>query len=300
MFRRVVGIVMLFIGILGIGLSVWGTLTGRQIVDNIGASLATTLDLTVQALDNVEDTLVLSRTTLGQLHDGLDTVETTLGVLSATVENTRPLLDEVSQVTAHDAPDSIEAVQAAIPNMAEVAGTIDATLTALSALQVERRVLGVPIRFDLGINYNPEVPFDQSINQLGTSLDGLPERMRGLEVHLNVTSSNLGQISQSLSDMGQNLSDINSSVADTEPLMDEYIRLVVETNDMIRQSKLNIQNQVRSFKNIVTILFVWAGLSQIAPLYLGWELLLGRRGGVVISEQVVSEQAGSEPVVSEE
>jgi hypothetical protein len=53
---------------------------------------------------------------------------------------------------------------------------------------------------------------------------------------------------------------------------------------MIRQSKLNIRNQVRSFKNIVTILFVWAGLSQVAPLYLGWELLSGRRNPIAVSD----------------
>jgi methyl-accepting chemotaxis protein len=289
MFRRILGIVMLLIGILGVGLSVWGTVTGRRIVDDVGASLETTFDLTVQSLDTVEDSLVLSKTTLNQLHNSLDTVETTLDVLSQTVGDSRPLLIEVAQVTSHDVPDSIEAVQAAIPNMAEVAGTIDATLGALSALQVERRVLGVPIRFDLGINYDPEFPFDESINELGRSLDGLPERMRALEIHLTVTNNNLGQISGNLANMSRDLNQINDSVAATEPLMDEYIRLVIETNDMIRQSKRNIQNQTRSFKNIVTILFVWAGLSQVAPLYLGWELLRGGRSAAALSEQPVIE-----------
>jgi chromosome segregation ATPase len=277
MFQRILGIVMLLIGFSGIGLSVWGVQTGRQIVDDVGLSLETTLTLASQSLNGIEQTLLASKTTLTQLHDGLETVDASLDSLAQTLTDSRPLLAEVSQVTAVDAPNSIEAVQVAIPNMAEVAGMIDSTLTALSALQVERRVLGVPIRFDLGINYDPAVPFDQSITQLGDSLDGLPERMRGLESHLTTTSRNLAQISGNLNQMRRDLNGINDSIADVEPLLDDHIRLVVEANDLIRQTKLNIAAQTRSFKNIVTVLFVWAGLSQVAPLYLGWELVSGRR-----------------------
>lgn len=277
MFQRILGIVMLLIGFSGIVLSVWGVQTGRQIVDDVGLSLETTLVLASQSLTAIEETLIASKTTLAQLHGGLNTVDASLDNLAQTLTDSRPLLAEVSQVTAVDAANSIEAVQVAIPNMAEVAGMIDSTLTALSALQVERRVLGVPIRFDLGINYDPAVPFDQSITQLGDSLDGLPERMRGLETHLSTTSRNLAQISGNLNQMRRDLNAINDNIADVEPLLDNHIRLIVEANDLIRQTKLNIAAQTRSFKNIVTVLFVWAGLSQVAPLYLGWELVSGRR-----------------------
>lgn len=290
--RRIIGAAMLLIGVTGIALSIVGTILSRQLVDDIGAGMETSLTLTAQSLETVEDTLILTRVMIGQVNDGIYTVEETAITLGRTLSETEPLLTQVIQVAARDIPNSLEAVEEALPNVVEVAGSIDSTLRLLSALQVERRILGVPLRFDLGIHYEPTVPFDESVALVGDSLEGMPEQLRSLEDSLETANSNLAGISDNVYALANDLETINQSVAQILPLLDEYQRLIVETGDIVRQTRANIQNQVASAKLILTIIFVWAGLTQAAPIYLGNELLWGRRGKGINDDKQITQDEG--------
>jgi methyl-accepting chemotaxis protein len=279
MLRRILGITMVAIAISGIVLSIAGLVIGRQMVDNIGSGLDNTLSLTSQTLDTVGDTLNVTRQTVNDVNNSLTTTQETAANVARTINESRPLLDQIAQVASHDAPDSIEAVQASLPNVVAVAGTIDQTMHTLNDFQFERRILGIPLRFDLGIDYAPTEPFDVSVSRIGNSLDGLPARLRTLEVYLNVTDGNLYRVSQNLFDLAADLENIGNSVDQVEPLLEDYVRLTTETSDMIRQTRANIEQQIQTAKLVITIIFLYMGLAQIAPLYLGLEMLLGPKKG---------------------
>ncbi len=276
MIRRILGFIMLFIGLSGLALGIGGALVTQRLVNNVGQALDQSLRLVSDSLDTVLDTLELTRTTVGQVNDSMETVETAAVNLSQTITQTRPLLDQVNQIASTDVPDSIEAVQETIPNVAEVAGTIDATLRALNDFRIDQTILGFPIQYDLGIDYAPAVPFDESISAIGSSLDGIPDRLRTLETYLNVTDENMATISRDILLIAADLKTINSRVADVQPLLDEYTRLVTTVNDNIRQTRASLSDQLEQFKLALIIVFVWVGLTQAAPIYLGWELLRGR------------------------
>jgi len=281
MFRRLLGIFLLAVGVIGIALSVAGIIVGRQLVDAIGAGIQSNLQLTSQSLETVEETLLLAKTTISDVNSGLETVETTTTDLGRTINETRPLIDQVNQVASSDVPDSIEAVQTALPNMVEVAGIIDDTLTTLNNFRIDENILGLPIQYDLGINYNPDVPFDDSVLAMGESLEGLPETLRSLQIYMNVTNNNLQTISLGLNRVARDLNTINGRIAAVDPLLNEYIRIVNETRDNTRLIRAQLDEQLRMARLIVTIVMVWLGLAQVAPLYLGWELLAGRRERLV-------------------
>jgi uncharacterized phage infection (PIP) family protein YhgE len=258
-----------------------GIIVGRQLVDAIGAGIQSNLQLTSQSLETVEETLLLAKTTISDVNSGLETVETTTTDLGRTINETRPLIDQVNQVASGDVPNSIEAVQTALPNMVEVAGIIDDTLTTLNNFRIDENILGLPIQYDLGINYNPDVPFDDSVLAMGESLEGLPETLRSLQIYMNVTNNNLQTISLGLNRVARDLNTINGRIAAVDPLLNEYIRIVNETRDNTRLIRAQLDEQLQMARLIVTIVMVWLGLAQVAPLYLGWELLAGRRERLV-------------------
>lgn len=300
MFRRLLGLLLLLIGITGVVLSVAGIIVGRQLVDTIGAGIRNNLQLTLQSLDTVEETLLLAKQTIGDVSVGLDTVEATTTDLGQTINQSRPLIDQVNQVTSHQVPDSIETVQTTIPGLAEVAGIIDDTLVALNDFRIDENILGLNIQYDLGVNYNPTVPFDEAVLDLGDSLDGLPETLRSLEIYLNVTRDNLQTISQGLFAVARDLDVVNERIAAVDPLLNEYIRIVNETRDNTSQVRAQVEEQLEMIKLVITVLMVWLGLTQIAPLYLGWELLAGRRERVVEPVVVPEPVALPEAVKAEE
>lgn len=273
MLRRILGLFMLVIAVVGVILSVAGTYVVWNMIDGLGDSIDTTLVLTSDSLDTVAESLLLTKSTVEDVTNSVDTVEETTANLSTTISDTRPLLNQVSQVATQDVPNSLEAVQETLPNVAAVAGSIDDTLRLLSAFQLSQSVLGVDLGFDLGIEYDPEVPFDESIEEIGGSLEGVPDQLRALDPFLATTNENLGTISENISTLAVDLGEINENIEDVQPLLDDYLELVYRTSDLVNQTRSGLRAQLQPVKLIIMILFIWIGLTQVAPLYLGWGLL---------------------------
>lgn len=279
MLRRILGFVLLLIALLGIGLSMWGIRIGHQAVDAFDAEVTNALTLTSQTLDTVQDTLVLTKDTVQTISTGVEAVETTADDLALTINQTRPLMDQIATISSTDLPQTVVAIQETIPSVAQAAGAIDNTLVTLNKFRIDETIpiINYKIDWSLGIDYSPTVPLDQSINQIGDSMQELPDKLRSLEVYVNVTSDNLQTISDDVRTIADDLADVNTQIADLDPLLDTYMGTVTTLNDTSRQTRASISEQLKSIKFGITVVMIWVALTQLVPLYLGVELLLGKR-----------------------
>ncbi|MEJ2750843.1 MAG: hypothetical protein P8183_23490, partial [Anaerolineae bacterium] len=278
MIRRLLGLVIIIIGLGGIALSVAGMTVAPHLIDTIGDSLESNLILVSESLDTVQETLLLAQSTVTEVTGGLDTVEASAVHLGQTLNQTRPLLDQISTIASDEVPQSLDAIQATMPDLVQVAAAIDDTLTILNRFKIDEQIFGIPIRYDLGIDYNPAVPFDESVSSIGRSFETLPGQLRGLDAYVAVANDNLALISEDVLAISQDLDGVNGRIAELDPLLEDYLRTVVELNDSTRQTRQIILNELTNLKRIVIIALAWVALSQLAPLYLGLELLRGRRG----------------------
>jgi hypothetical protein len=203
-------------------------------------------------------------------------VEGTAVNVSGALDSTDPILTEMRLITTEDLPASLEAIEEAVPDAVQAADAIDSTLTILNRFEINTSILGFPIQYDLGINYDPVVPFSVSVEEIGRSLDGMPERLRGLEEAFAETQTNLETISGDMDDLSGDLATINEQIAAFTPLVNDFIRVVTEGSDTLRLTKGQIVNQVAMINTIITFGMAWLVLSQVVPLYLGYELVLGR------------------------
>lgn len=285
MFRKISGFVLLIIGLLGVLLSIGGIVYSGQAVDAVVKVLDDTLGLTGDSLSTVEDTLTLARGTIGDVNASLVTVGETADSLAKTIADTQPLLDEVAQIAGEDAPNSIESVQDAIPAVAEVAGVIDDTLITLNSFKIEEDILGFQLNYDLGVNYAPSVPFDETVSGLGTSLDGFPDRLRELEPSLTAANENLGAVSENIYAVSGDLAVINGRVADVDPLLGDYIGIVQSINTTLTTTQSTVQAQAGNAKLALQLVFAWLGFLQFSLLYLGWDLMTR----TVLDEEAIEE-----------
>jgi methyl-accepting chemotaxis protein len=292
--KRVLGIIFIVIAIVGVLLSIGGIIASQRAIEGIGDGLDQTLQLTADTLDNVQATLLLTKTTIDQVSDSLDTVGQTALNVSTTLSSTQPLLAQVTQVATGEIPDSLDSVQTAIPNVAEAAGAIDETLRILNSFKVDRKIFGIPIDFDLGINYQPEEPLDETVLVLGSSLDGIPDELRSMESNLEIANQNLAVIGQNLEVISGDMDQINATVAEIDPLLDEYIRLTAETSDLLRLTQSQIDSQLQLAQLAIMGLFIWLGINQIVPFYLGLALLKGE-GSKQAPESKEVIEIGNEP-----
>ena len=261
-FRRILGVMVLLIAIVGLASMVGGTISAHRAIDNIGSNLETNLTLALQNLDTAETTLRSAKTTVDQVQDRLDTVDSAAADASQTLSETEPLLDQLAQM--------------AMPDMTQAATVIENTLAKLSTLHVDKEILGVPIRFDLSMDDIPEAPLETLVDQIGDSLAKIPANVLSSDGYIGVKDEDLAILRQTIRD---DLEVIKGGIAEAEPLLDHYICAVAETSDAIRQTQADLSRDLRTAKLGVTTLIVWIGLMLFVPLlYLGWGWTTGQRG----------------------
>lgn len=275
MFKRLLGVIIIITAIIGLLIGIGGIIVGGQAIDGIANSVSETLPLVIDSLTTVEDSLVLAQDTVTQVNNGLDTVEQTTRSLSTSIGDAAPAMDQVVSLTGTDVPEGIEAFQASIPNLVNVAATIDSTLETLSNFKVETRILTFPLSFDLGIDYNPEAPFDQSIAMIGSSMEGVPEQIRALATELESTGGNLVVLSEDINTLAGNINDINTELKDIPDLLDRYIDIIAELETNLTQLDQNLAAQFDTLKLVITIIMIWFCMTQLAPFMVGWQLLFG-------------------------
>jgi hypothetical protein len=280
--RRILGLIILLTALVILGSSVYAAYFVGDALAELGAGIRDNLALAGQSLDTARNTLALSRDTFSDVNGGLGSAIAATANASRTVGDSRPLIDNVGVVVTQEVPEAVEGIQNALPNMIEVAGGIDSTLRTLSSIGIDRTINlpfggSIPLQFDLGIDYAPSVPFDNTLRGFQASLDGLPESMRGLETDLQTTSANLGALATDLQAASDNLGVINSRVGEVLPLIDQYLALADQAGAAIDRVDANIETQLEVLRLGSIAVLVFLALSQLAPLYLGWEMLTGRR-----------------------
>jgi hypothetical protein len=280
--RRLLGFIMLLTGLIIMVFSLAGMVYVGSALDDLSGSIKSTLTLTTQSLNAARSTLDFLLNTTGDIGQGLEAAVAATGSAAQTMTDSRPLIDNVSDVITQEIPEGVEGIQDALPNIIQVAAVIDNTLETLSSVGIDREIPlpfggSIPLRFDLGIDYNPEVPFDESLRSFQGSLDGLPESLRGLEDDLGATSANLSMLAGDLQLAADNLAGISGRFDEINPLLNQYALLVDQLDATIAQVEADIDQQLGWLRYVVIAALFFLGLTQLAPLYLGWELITGRR-----------------------
>ena len=280
--KRILGLIMIVTALAIVGVSIFASMRVGDALAGLSTSIENTLMFTSDSLATAGETITLTQQTIGEVGTGLDTASTATANLSGAIADSRPFLTSVSTIVTQDLPANLEAVQAALPNVVQVAGVIDTTLTTLNGIGIDRTIdlpfgQSIPIKWDLGINYDPEVPFDQTLATFETTLSGLPESLRALEEDMTVTTDNLGVLSDNLVGISDDLDTINQSVAELVPLLDQYTVLIADLQTSISSAIDRIPAQLEMVRMGIIIGLVLLSLSQLPGLYIGWELISGRR-----------------------
>lgn len=280
--RRILGGIMSATALAIIVISILGAFQVGGAVASLSTRIENTLQFTSDSLSTAGETIILTQTTIEEVGTGLDTAATATINLSGAIADSRPFLEGVNVLVTHDLPANLEAVQTALPNIVQVAGVIDQTLTTLNGIGLDRTIdlpfgQSIPLQWDLGINYNPEVPFDQTLSTFEDTLAGLPENLRGLENDLTTTTDNLGLLSDNMLTISNDLMTIKGSVGELIPLLDQYTALINDLQASLSRAQISIPAQLNTLRLGIILGLILLALSQLAGLYLGWELITGKR-----------------------
>jgi hypothetical protein len=270
--RRILGLIIILTAILGVVISVAGVVAGRRALERLGDELDAGLTTAVETLDNLENTLELSQSTVEAVIGSMDTLEQTALDASEAIDDTRPLITGASELVTVDVADALESVQQTISGLVGLAATIDRTLMALSQFRVEEDVLGVPITIDPGIEYDPDIPLPEAVNAISDSLAGIPEKLRAFSGEIAISDSNLETIGQDLALISGDIQEMKTSLEALPPLISSFQDNVAVANAQVVDIQSELSSNWRLIRTGLVIFFIWLGLTQIAPLVRGYEM----------------------------
>lgn len=196
-------------GSLGLILSVALALALPLVSLRFTANLADRLTGAADAMNGVAEGINVAGRNLESGAAALDSGSQALRTANRSLQGMDPLLDSVGELLADELPGSIEATQDALISAQDGAAAMDRVLRGLRLL---------------GLNYDPELPLDQSLAQTADSLQGLPQALRQTEQDLAQSQDDLAQMGQDLTVLARNLDvfsdDLRESAAEIQTVTD--------------------------------------------------------------------------------
>ena len=277
--RRIIGGVIILVGLAGLAAGAYGVVWVQGAAETTEKEITSGMDFGLEALETISDTLQVLILTVDDTAQVLESAVESSEATVETLDAIRPAVEELSNIIALGLPDSIEAVQAAMPAVEQASSAIDATLRTLAAFEWSATIpiIDYEMGFGLGVEYDPTTPLDASVAQVSAALAELPSHLTGIEEDLETTHDSLGQTATSIENAAENLATVSLGLQATSASLAEYNVLIDRATDRLRQMRWNVRDNIRLARIALSLALGWFALSQLAPLYLGGTLLLSPR-----------------------
>jgi len=217
-------------------------------------SLDQTLGASVAALRTADDTVAIVASIVDQLANSLVTVADAARDSIATIDDAESGLHKLAEITGEDLPRIVESLQEAMPALIQVADVIDGTLGTLS-------IVGVP--------YDPDVPFDESLAGVAESIESLPEQVRQQAALIEEVGSGLGGIADQAGDLIIEIGVAREQLKDGLELLNQYRATTATAIEGVEAERGLIASRAESEQSAIWWLGVAILLAQVGVFTAG-------------------------------
>ena len=272
--KRIIGILKIILNLMWMAAALMLLIWGQK-------ALVWTENRVNSALDAMLENVILAKTMITEttdvmvaVDDSLSAVETTMIDGALVLIESRPLVDKTSQILVEDVPEAMDEVQKTMPAVIEATRTIEQTLNLLSGFKlILPNPFGDDFQFDLGVEYNPEISLEESLGDLSSSLQPISDQMRILEGDLISADISMGVMSQNLFDLAKSLDKVRETLLDIQAVLAAFDANLEQLQELLGASKSNFPRILSSTRIAIITLTTLLLLTQIPPIYDGYQLL---------------------------
>jgi chromosome segregation ATPase len=204
-----------------------------------------------------------------------------LEVLSSQLRALEPYSEFPTEMIGQDImalSKDVGAINQQVDEFVKLSGQLEVLSSQLRAMEPYSEVDYEAISRNLVALSGDMAAINQQIGELVAltgQLEVLSGQLRSLEPYISDVS--LGVIGDDIILLSEDVAAINAQAKGFIPLVDQYIAVVDNLNTTVSQTQANLDQQRALAKTVIIIAAIWILLAQLAPLYLGWELVAGRR-----------------------
>jgi hypothetical protein len=259
------------LGALALVTSVAGLVLGLLLVNSVSRGLGASVGMSESAVLAVEETLSLIESVSTEVDEGLDTAADSIVGAGEGVGTAAGRLEELADFLDGELRANIEAIHGSMPAAIQAAGAIDATLRALSLL---------------GVDYDPEEPFDVSLRAVEVALADLPAQLGAQAEAIRALVPVSRQFAADAATMAGSFSSLALELSASQELTDSYRETLDQAQAIVDQTGSSLTANIWLIRlTIVMMALTGAGLA------IGM-IVLGRGLGAEAAVVVVEAEAG--------
>ena len=255
--KRIFGIVLVIVSIVSLIISAGGVIALWGARPAINMALEDTFQL-------VSETAVTTQQALNVADQALQDAAKTIAVLSGSITSlaksmggAQDALTSVTQLVQTDLPKTIDTAQTALESAAATAKVVDNFLSGISRISF------------LNINYNPEVPLDKAITNIGDSLNDLPATLTKIGGDLKNVNSSMPEMVKAIDGLGTTISSITTTLDKAQTVLKEYAVQLARASAAVQQISDGVPTYVTLFIAVLTFIMLWIIAVQIIVLAIG-------------------------------
>ncbi len=261
--KRIIGIVLIVIAVISLLISGWGLIQIWTMRQPVAEAAIAGVDLFTEMLDTTSDALKVTSESLQSAGDTVTMIERTALSVAQTMSTTRTTVGSFANLMGKDLPTSIDATRTALKSAQSSAVVVDNVLTTLSR---------VPL---INVRYNPDVPLNVALGNVGSSLDNLPPTFSAIESNLNTIGTSLDQVVTNLNELPKTTQQVQRNIADAQKVVTRYQRQVDGLQKLIKPIQSSLAMALTAITLGLTFLISWLGVVQVQVLLKGLELFRG-------------------------
>jgi len=302
--RRLIAVLVMIAGILGLVLSLAGLVgiwMAKPTIETYAGSTILTLNNSIGTSQQVMKT---TGDALGATIDSVDALSTMLGATAASVEGTQPVLDQLNTFMGESLPATMESATISLKTAQEGAVVLDSAIQSLDAFRSVMSAVPLVGGFveQPAQPYDPETSLAESLGDLASNLEGLPDQFVEMSASLDKADDSMGTIQSSLVTMSDSVAFISTSLAEYQAMIGQSSASMDDLKTMLTSIQTNLPNILNGVAIVMSLFFFWLLAAQVVILSQGWELFQGtvdRMEGGDDEPPVVVEVDASETDASE-
>ncbi len=250
---------MIALGAVGVIVAVFGVVVGWIFVGQIATASDDSLEVTVQTLDAVDDTIDLAEEVLVSTVDSVDALAGTVTAVSASFQAGTAAIDDIASLADTLGPSLADAGDT-VRTLERVGGQVDGVLEAVSSLPV------VPA-------YDSENGLGATFGTLADTLEELPGQLETTSASLTDFTDNAGALQAELDQFAEAVGTVGTDLGDTGTLIDQYRASVADARALALGTKDHLDLSVALMRILLVVGGITLLLGQVVPLWLGRSLL---------------------------
>lgn len=208
-----------------VALSVLGLGLGLFLVESLTRNLQASVRVSQSAVGAIGETIAVVDEVADGTARSLSSASRSVASVSETVGSAAETLDEVAGFIEEDLPEDLETIRAAFPAAIQAASTMDTAMRALSLV---------------GVDYDPEQPFGESLREIESALAELPTELRSQSEAMRILIPAADGLAEESLGLEADLEELSSSMDEFQRLTEDYQAILAETEVTIEETRVSL------------------------------------------------------------